>query len=160
MHSLEALGQAAATLGCRKLLECVQRKLGDFKSRIRLWRWDEIKKHNEAGGCMVTMDGMVLDLEAWLPEHPGGATIIPEQALNKDCTVFFELYHASRESFTYLREFYIGEIVAEDLELVPREEEAASQDFMSQLREFSAPFRYRPDPAAPAATSHLGQGAR
>ena len=102
----------------------------------------------------------MLDLEAWLPEHPGGATIIPEQALNKDCTVFFELYHASRESFTYLREFYIGEIVAEDLELVPREEEAASQDFMSQLREFSAPFRYRPDPAAPAATSHLGQGAR
>ena len=43
------------------------------------------------------MDGMVFDLEAWLPEHPGGATIIPQQALNKDCTVFFELYHASRE---------------------------------------------------------------
>ena len=30
------------------------------------------------------MDGMVFDLEAWLPEHPGGATVIPMQALNKD----------------------------------------------------------------------------
>ena len=31
----------------------------------------------------MTMDGMVFDLEAWLPQHPGGATIIPQQALNK-----------------------------------------------------------------------------
>jgi cytochrome b involved in lipid metabolism len=29
------------------------------------------------------MDGMVFDLEAWLPEHPGGATIIPMQALKR-----------------------------------------------------------------------------
>ena len=50
-------------------------------------------------GCWVVMDGMIFDLEAWLPEHPGGATIIPMQALNKDCSVFFELYHASREPF-------------------------------------------------------------
>ena len=89
------------------------------------------------------MDGMVFDLEAWLPEHPGGATIIPEQALNKDCTVFFELYHASRESFTYLKEFYIGELHADDLELVPREKEIPSDDFMQQLREFATPFRLR-----------------
>ena len=67
------------------------------------------------------------------------------QALNKDCTVFFELYHASRESFTYLREFYIGEIHAEERELVPGEEEAPSDDFMAQLREFADPFRYRPE---------------
>ena len=90
------------------------------------------------------MDGMLFDLAAWLPEHPGGATIIPEQALNVDCTVFFELYHASRESFTYLREFYVGELHAEDRELVPRGDEHASEDFMIQLREFSAPFRYDP----------------
>ena len=34
-------------------------------------------------GCWVVMDGMVFDLEAWLPEHPGGATIIPMQALKR-----------------------------------------------------------------------------
>ena len=74
----------------------------------------------------------------------GGATIIPSQALNNDCTVFFELYHASRESFTYLREFYVGELHAEDRELVPKEEESASEDFMKQLREYCQPFRYDP----------------
>ena len=70
--------------------------------------------------------------------------IIPQQACNRDCTVFFELYHASRESFTYLREFYIGELHAEERDLVPHGDEKASDDFYTQLREFSAPFRYDP----------------
>ena len=47
-------------------------------------RWAEVVARNDAGGCWVVMDGMVFDLEAWLPEHPGGATIIPTQALNED----------------------------------------------------------------------------
>ncbi len=154
MHALEPLAHAARVLGCRALLECTQRRLGDFESRIRMHRWEDVVKHNRSGGCFVTMDGMVFDLEAWLPHHPGGPSIIPEQALNKDCAVFFELYHASRESFTYLKEFYIGEIVAEDVPRVPLEEETASADFMLQLREFSAPFRYRPDPLVKG--NHLG----
>lgn len=36
------------------------------------------------------MAGMVLDVTRWLPEHPGGRTIIPKQALNLDCARFFE----------------------------------------------------------------------
>ena len=44
-------------------------------------RWADVVAHNGAGGCMVTMDGMLFDLAQWLPEHPGGATIIPQQAL-------------------------------------------------------------------------------
>jgi cytochrome b involved in lipid metabolism len=51
---------------------------------------------------------MVLDVTRWLPEHPGGSTIIPSQALNMDAARFYEIYHASRESFLYVRHFYIG----------------------------------------------------
>ena len=61
--------------------------------------------------------------------------------MNKDSCVFFELYHASRESFTYLREFYIGEIYADEREKVPLEAEKASDDFLAQLREFAQVFR-------------------
>jgi len=32
----------------------------------------------------------------------GGNNIIPKQAVNKDATVFFELYHSSRKSFIYV----------------------------------------------------------
>ena len=34
--------------------------------------------------------GMLLDVRRWLPEHPGGSTIIPTQGLNHDCARFFE----------------------------------------------------------------------
>lgn len=156
-----ARGQSvrAACPACRAPQECVARKKGDFASRIAMHRWADVVRHNDKGGCYVVMDGMVLDLEAWLPQHPGGATIIPQQALNRDCTVYFELYHASRESFTYLREFYIGELAPGDLALVPHGNERASEHFMAQLREFATAFRVRQasfEEEAGRAKAHLG----
>jgi cytochrome b involved in lipid metabolism len=38
----------------------------------------------------LILDGMVLDVGRWLPEHPGGASIIPKQSLDCDCARFFE----------------------------------------------------------------------
>jgi len=157
--TLGDVAKAAQTLGCRQLRECCEKKLGDFESRVRLHRWGDVVRQNERGGCWVTMDGMVFDLEAWLPEHPGGATIIPRQALNKDCAVFFELYHASRESFQYLREFYIGEVWPEDRSLIPLEATAASKEFMQQLQDFCAPFRLSVAEADLPARLHLGMSA-
>ena len=77
---------------------------------------------------------MVLDITRWLEEHPGGSTIIPEQALNMDSTVFFEIYHASRQSFLYLKEFYIGELQSEDIDQVPKPGGDPSSAFIDQLR--------------------------
>lgn len=47
---------------------------------------------------LLLLDGMVLDVSRWLEEHPGGSSIIPTQALDRDCTVFFEIYHVRRTS--------------------------------------------------------------
>ena len=99
--------------------------------------------------------------------------IIPRQALNYEAGRFFEVYHSSRESFTFLKHFYVGEIRPEDLNDVPLppppggndsdsdgesedEEEgkegrgvaaetsvAASEEFLAALRECTAPFRLR-----------------
>ena len=99
--------------------------------------------------------------------------IIPRQALNYEAGRFFEVYHSSRESFTFLKHFYVGEIRPEDLKDVPlppppggndsdsdgdseEEEEgkegrgvaaetsvAASEEFLAALRECTAPFRLR-----------------
>jgi hypothetical protein len=41
--------------------------------------------------------GMILDVTRWLPEHPGGSTIIPAQALNIECSRFFEVGRESGE---------------------------------------------------------------
>jgi len=59
-----------------------------------------------------------------LPLTHGRAARYGWQARNVDSTVWFELYHASRESFTYIKEFYVGEICAEDLHAVPRATDA------------------------------------
>jgi hypothetical protein len=54
----------------------------------------------------------------------------------------FLSYHAW--SSADLREFYVGELHAEDRKLVPTAsgDEKPSEDFMEQLRQFAAPWRY------------------
>ena len=88
------------------------------------------------GETILILDGMVLDITRWLPEHPGGSAIIPEEGLNIDCAVFFELYHASRQSFLYLKEFYIGELSEQDrekLDSLSLSDKRPSQPFLEQL---------------------------
>ena len=46
------------------------------------------------------------------------------------------------------------DVFGDDPTVLRLEEETASADFMLQLREFSAPFRYRPDPLVKG--NHLG----
>ncbi|KAJ1455232.1 hypothetical protein M885DRAFT_520524 [Pelagophyceae sp. CCMP2097] len=148
---------AAQKLQLRGLQDAAQKVLGSFEERVRKTpiRFDEVLRRNAAGGapCLLdedalreetwlVLDGMVLDISRWLEEHPGGGTIIPEQALNVDCTAFFEIYHISRQSFLYLREFYIGELATQDRSLVPLPATqaglppggAASEAFLGVLR--------------------------
>lgn len=151
----EELAVAAQTLGCRVLGDHCAEKLGAHASRIREYGWDEIVAHNVAGGVWLVIDGMVLDVKRWLPEHPGGDVIIPNQSLNMDAARHFEMYHSSRESFLYLKEFYIGEVNARDrVERVPAPDPAPSDDFIRQLRQYST-FRLENRLARPHV--HLGQ---
>jgi hypothetical protein len=51
------------------------------------------------------------------------------------------MYHASRESFLYIAEFYVGELVPSERSEVPMGgAQPPSQDFLQQLREFT-PWR-------------------
>ena len=87
-------------------------------------------------------------------EHPGGDTIIPKQSLDMDAARHFEMYHSSRESFLYLKEFYIGEVRARDRARVPSPSPEASEDFLRQLRQYTT-FRIESE-IAPTRV-HLGQ---
>lgn len=49
-----------------------------------------------------------------------------------------QMYHASKESFLYIEEFYIGELLPSDRPSVPLGgHQPPSQDFLQQLREFT-----------------------
>lgn len=73
-----------------------------------------------------------------------------------DLFVTSRSYHASRESFTYLREFYIGELWPEERQRVPMETETASDDFMQQLRDFASAFRLSEESQLAYVRAHLG----
>lgn len=67
----EQLRPVGLRLGYRALTEQCDSVLGDFASRLRVYSWAEVVRHNTSlGGCWIVMDGMVLDVERWLPEHP------------------------------------------------------------------------------------------
>ncbi|KAF1322702.1 Cytochrome b5 type b, partial [Globisporangium splendens] len=135
----EDLLTAATKVGCIGLQEVCQKRLGEFETRVRKEsiRWQEVVRRNNSGEVWLVMLGMVFDVTRWLPEHPGGSIIIPEQAVNVDCTVMFEIYHSSRQSFRYLKQFYIGEIDEADLALIPSSAEKPSAAFIEELRQLS-----------------------
>ena len=143
IHLIPALQQAAKKLSLGSLLSWCEERLGASEAKRRWHSFAEIEQRNATGECLLTMDGMVFDVTAWLSEHPGGSRIIPAQALNIDSSRFFELYHASRESFIYLREFYVGEIRYEDRDVVPRPSTQPSEDFLRQLRQWTDEFRLK-----------------
>ncbi|GAB4817964.1 hypothetical protein N2152v2_005010 [Parachlorella kessleri] len=141
-HLIPPLLQAAGKLGLRSLQEFCHRTLGEMEARVRVHSLEEIQGRNSQGECLLVMDGMVLDVTRWLPQHPGGSAIITRHALNIDCSRLFELYHHSRESFLYLQEFYVGEVRPDDRANLPLKEPSA--DFLQQLREYTS-WRLQPE---------------
>ena len=163
VRTAEALVGAAETLGLVSLADACRASLGAHERRIKTHFWRDVLAHNEAGGVRVVVDGMVLDVKRWLPEHPGGDRIIPSQSVNVDATRHFELYHSSKESFLYLRAFYVGEIVAEDVGSIPPPktnratgavDPPASRAFLEQLREYTRGFRIDNRRVADADSDH------
>lgn len=154
---------AANSLNILGLKEICQRVVGSFQERVRKTpiRLEEIITRNRDGGyamdkdkrmkrkeTILLMSNMVFDITHWLDEHPGGSMIIPEQALNVDSTIFFEIYHASRQSFLYLKEFYIGELAVEDCDKVQLPTNCplgtkASDAFIEQLKKVTDPWRLK-----------------
>uniref|UniRef100_A0A7S4QH31 Cytochrome b5 heme-binding domain-containing protein n=1 Tax=Ditylum brightwellii TaxID=49249 RepID=A0A7S4QH31_9STRA len=146
LSEVNALSSAADALGLQVLDDLCQSQSSTFESRVikdRYIRLAEVKTRNDHGELLILLDGMVLDISRWIDEHPGGPSIIPTQALNIDCTVFFEMYHVSRQAFLYLKSFYIGELSPEDAVNLRSSAEGveASEGFLLSLRSYTDEWR-------------------
>ncbi|KAG7401988.1 hypothetical protein PHYBOEH_008509 [Phytophthora boehmeriae] len=136
---------AAITVGCIGLKEICQKRFGEFETRVRkdAIRWEEVVRRNQSGEVWLVMQGMVLDITRWIPEHPGGSELIVQEAMNVDSTLMFEIYHSSRQSFRYLKQFYIGELAAHDLASMPQPAEKPSEAFIQELEQYTT-WRVKP----------------
>jgi len=146
LSEVNNVSHAADELGLQSLSDLCASQLSSFISRVRkekYIRFSEVKKRNESNELLIILDGMVLDITRWIDEHPGGPSIIPSQALNIDCTCFFEMYHVSRQSFLYLKSFYIGELLPADLSNLPKNDIIASEGFLHSLRTYTDQWRVK-----------------
>ncbi|CEG42481.1 cytochrome b5 [Plasmopara halstedii] len=142
---IDDLLAAAIKVGCVGLQEVCQKRFGEFESRVRkeAIRWVEVVRRNASGEVWLVMQGMVLDITRWVPEHPGGSELIAQEAINVDSTVMFEIYHASRQSFRYLKQFYIGELSEFDIGTIPATKEQPSEAFIQELQHYTT-WRIKP----------------
>jgi len=144
LSEANAMSHAADVLGLQSLTDICDSQASSFASRVRsesYIRFSEVKQRNEHNALLIIIDGMVLDITRWIDEHPGGPSIIPSQALDIDCTCFFEMYHISRQSFLYLKSFYIGELNPADISELSRSDVKASEGFLLSLRSYTDQWR-------------------
>lgn len=68
---------------------------------------EEVAKHNKKDDCWVIVDGQVLDVTSFLPDHPGGEKAILLYA-GRDATEEFNMLHDAKVIPRYAPESIIG----------------------------------------------------
>ena len=70
---------------------------------------EEVAKHNKKDDCWVIIDGKVLDVTSFLPDHPGGEKAILLYA-GRDATEEFNMLHDPKVIPRYAPESVIGSL--------------------------------------------------
>ena len=70
---------------------------------------DEVAKHNKKDDCWVIVDGKVLDVTSFLPDHPGGEKAILLYA-GRDATEEFNMLHDPKVIPRYAPDSIIGDL--------------------------------------------------
>lgn len=84
---------------------------GNVDHRTREWSVDEVAKHNTERDCWVIVNGQVLDVSKFLPDHPGGKKAILIYA-GKDASAEFNMLHKPDVVEKYAPYAIIGRIKA------------------------------------------------
>ena len=69
----------------------------------------DVAKHNKKDDCWVIVDGKVLDVTAFLPDHPGGEKAILLYA-GRDATEEFNMLHDPKVIPRYAPDAVIGKL--------------------------------------------------
>jgi cytochrome b involved in lipid metabolism len=79
-------------------------------SDLKVYTWDEIKKHNKESDLWVVYKGKVIDVTKFQKEHPGGAEVLQDNA-GKDITEPFEDIGHPPHALEIMESYKIGVVV-------------------------------------------------
>jgi len=80
---------------------------------LKLLRFDEISKHNNAESTWIIIDDLVYDVTKFLMEHPGGEEVILNLA-GQDATDGFNDVGHSSDAKEMAKEYLIGRVHSDD----------------------------------------------
>ena len=72
--------------------EAAETEASASKGDAKVFSMDDVAKHNKKDDCWVVVDGQVLDVTSFLPDHPGGEKAILLYA-GRDATEEFNMLH-------------------------------------------------------------------
>lgn len=79
-------------------------------SNLRVYSWDEIRKHDKENDAWVVKDGEVFDVSKFLGEHPGGSSIVLPH-LGTDIREIFmdeDMHEHSKAAHSMMARYRIG----------------------------------------------------
>ena len=74
---------------------------------MKIFTWDEIKKHNTSDDCWIVANNYVYDATEFIKLHPGGQESIIRKA-GTDCTYDYNFH--STKGKEYWKRYRIGKI--------------------------------------------------
>ncbi|GAA5878002.1 hypothetical protein JCM3774_005976 [Rhodotorula dairenensis] len=79
------------------------------EKQLKEYTVEDVSKHKSKDDCWVIIDGQVLDVTKFLPDHPGGAKAILLYA-GRDATEEFDMLHERSVITKYAKDTIIGKI--------------------------------------------------
>ncbi|CAH8574489.1 unnamed protein product [Schistosoma turkestanicum] len=86
-----------------------------MSSAVKVFTLEEIRKHNKPNDLWIVIHDKVYDLTKFASEHPGGETVLEQQAGDYGTEPFEDVGHSS-DAREIMEQYYIGEIAPADRE--------------------------------------------
>jgi len=109
--------------------------MSEEKKEPKKYTMEEVAKHTDVEDLWVVIEGKVYNVTPFLEEHPGGDGVLMEKA-GTDATEAFEDVGHSDEARSQLGNFYIGDLVSEEVpKATPKPQEEKKEEKKGEKKE-------------------------